>query len=293
MFEGAYTALVTPFKNEKIDYDALEKHIEFQIKEGIDGVIPMGTTGESPTISFEEHEEFIRRVVKIVNKRVKVIAGTGANSTSEAIWLTKGAEDAGVDAALSVNPYYNKPTQKGLVAHYEAIAKSTRLPVILYNIPGRSGVNFLPESIKELLQKVRNKAAMKEATADITQMMRLVELCGDRITLLSGDDNLLLPLLSIGGKGVISVLSNIVPADVKRVITLYNEKKTEEAKAAFYKILPLCRAMFLETNPIPVKAAMEMIGFCGGDLRLPLVPLSDSNREILRKTLTDYGVKLK
>lgn len=293
MFEGAYTALVTPFKNEKIDYDALEKHIEFQIKEGIDGVIPMGTTGESPTISFEEHEEFIRRVVKIVNNRVKVIAGTGANSTSEAIWLTKGAEDAGVDAALSVNPYYNKPTQKGLVAHYEAIAKSTRLPVILYNIPGRSGVNFLPESINELLQKVGNIAAMKEASGDITQMMRLVELCGDRITLLSGDDNLLLPLLSIGGKGVISVLSNIVPADVKRVITLYNEKKTEEAKAAFYKILPLCRAMFLETNPIPVKAAMEMIGFCGGDLRLPLVPLSDSNREILRKTLTDYGVKLK
>lgn len=293
MFEGAYTALVTPFKNDKIDYDALEKHIEFQIKEGIDGVIPMGTTGESPTLSFEEHEEFIRRVVKIVNKRVKVIAGTGANSTSEAIWLTKGAEDAGVDAALSVNPYYNKPTQKGLIAHYEAIANSTKLPVILYNIPGRSGVNFLPESIKELLQRTDNIAAMKEASGDINQMMRLVELCGDRITLLSGDDNLLLPILSIGGKGVISVLSNIIPADVKKVITLYNEKKTVEAMAAFYKILPLCRAMFLETNPIPVKAAMEMIGFCGGDLRLPLVPISDANREILRKGLIEYGVKLK
>jgi len=293
MFEGAYTALVTPFKNDKIDYDALEKHIEFQIKEGIDGVIPMGTTGESPTLSFEEHEEFIRRVVKIVNKRVKVIAGTGANSTSEAIWLTKGAEDAGVDAALSVNPYYNKPTQKGLIAHYEAIGKSTKLPIILYNIPGRSGVNFLPESINELLQRTDNIAAMKEASGDINQMMRLVELCGDRLTLLSGDDNLLLPLLSIGGKGVISVLSNIIPADVKKVITLYNEKKTEEAKKAFYKILPLCRAMFLETNPIPVKAAMEMIGFCGGELRLPLVPISDSNREILKRTLTDYGVKLK
>lgn len=293
MFEGAYTALVTPFKNGKIDYDALEKHIEFQIKEGIDGVIPMGTTGESPTISFEEHEEFIRRVVKIVNKRVKVIAGTGANSTSEAIWLTKGAEDAGVDASLSVNPYYNKPTQKGLVAHYEAIAKSTKLPIILYNIPGRSGVNFLPESIKELLNRTDNIAAMKEASGDIAQMMRLVELCGDRITLLSGDDNLLLPLLSIGGKGVISVLSNIVPADVKRVITLYNENKIDESRAAFYKILPLCRAMFLETNPIPVKAAMEMMGFCGGELRLPLVPISDANRDALRKTLADYGVKLK
>lgn len=293
MFEGAYTALVTPFKNDKIDYDALENHIEFQIREGIDGVIPMGTTGESPTLSFEEHEEFIRRVVKIVNKRVKVIAGTGANSTSEAIWLTKGAEDAGVDAALSVNPYYNKPTQKGLVAHYEAIAKATKLPIILYNIPGRSGVNFLPESIKELLNRTDNIAAMKEASGDINQMMRLVELCGKRITLLSGDDNLLLPLLSIGGKGVISVLSNIIPADVKKVITLYNEKKTDEAMAAFYKILPLCRAMFLETNPIPVKAAMEMMGVCGGDLRLPLVPISDANREILRKTMADYGVKLK
>lgn len=293
MFEGAYTALVTPFKNDKIDYDALEKHIEFQIREGIDGVIPMGTTGESPTISFEEHEEFIRRVVKIVNKRVKVIAGTGANSTSEAIWLTKGAEDAGVDASLSVNPYYNKPTQKGLIAHYEAIAKSTKLPIILYNIPGRSGVNFLPESIKELLNRTDNIAAMKEASGDIGQMMRLVELCGDKITLLSGDDNLLLPLLSIGGKGIISVLSNIIPADVKKVITLYNEKKIDEARAAFYKILPLCRAMFLETNPIPVKAAMEMIGFCGGELRLPLVPVSDENRAILKKSLTEYGVKLK
>jgi len=293
MFEGAYTALVTPFKNDKIDYDALEKHIEFQIKEGIDGVIPMGTTGESPTLSFEEHEEFIKRVVKIVNKRVKVIAGTGANSTSEAIWLTKGAEDAGVDGSLSVNPYYNKPTQKGLIAHYEAIAKSTKLPIILYNIPGRSGVNFLPESIKELLQRTDNIVAMKEASGDINQMMKLVELCGDRLTLVSGDDNLLLPLLSIGGKGIISVLSNILPADVKRVITLYNDNKTVEAREAFYKLLPLCRAMFLETNPIPIKAAMEMIGFCGGEMRLPLVPISDLNRDILREALSGYGVKLK
>jgi len=293
MFEGAYTALVTPFKNNKIDYDALEKHIEFQIQEGIDGVIPMGTTGESPTLSFEEHEEFIRRVVKIVNKRVKVIAGTGANSTDEAIWLTKGAEDAGVDGSLSVNPYYNKPTQKGLIAHYEAIAKSTKLPIILYNIPGRSGVNFLPESVRELLLRVDNIAAMKEASGDINQMMKFVELCGDRVTLLSGDDNLLLPLLSIGGKGVISVLSNILPADVKKTITLYNDKKVDEAREHFYKLLPLCRAMFLETNPIPIKAAMEMTGFCGGEMRLPMVPLSDDNREKLRKILTDYGVKLK
>jgi 4-hydroxy-tetrahydrodipicolinate synthase len=293
MFEGAFTALVTPFKNGKIDYDALEKHIEFQIAQGIDGVLPMGTTGESPTVSFEEHEEFIRRVVKIVNGRVKVLAGTGANSTSEAVWLTKCAEDAGVDAALSVNPYYNKPTQKGLIAHYEQIAKSTKLPIILYNIPGRTGVNFLPESIKELLNRVDNVVAMKEASGDINQMMRLVELCGDKLTLLSGDDNLLLPLLSIGGKGVISVLSNILPADVRKVITLFNENKLDEAKALFYKLLPLCRAMFLETNPIPVKTAMAMMGFCSDELRLPLTPLSDENKKTLRKTLEEYGINLK
>jgi len=253
----------------------------------------MGTTGESPTVSFEEHEEFIRRVVKIVNGRVKVLAGTGANSTSEAVWLTKCAEDAGVDAALSVNPYYNKPTQKGLIAHYEQIAKSTKLPIILYNIPGRTGVNFLPESIKELLNRVDNVVAMKEASGDINQMMRLVELCGDKLTLLSGDDNLLLPLLSIGGKGVISVLSNILPADVRKVITLFNENKLDEAKALFYKLLPLCRAMFLETNPIPVKTAMAMMGFCNDELRLPLTPLGEENRKVLRKTLEEYGINLK
>ena len=293
MFEGAYTAIITPFDNDKIDYKALELIIERQISEGIDGIIPMGTTGESPTLSFEEHEEFIRRTVKIVNRRIKVIAGTGANSTSEAIWLTKGAEDAGVDATLSVNPYYNKPTQRGLVAHYEAIAKATKLPIILYNIPGRSGINFLPESVDELLKRTDRIAAMKEASGDIAQMMKLIELCGDRLTLLSGDDNLLLPILAIGGKGIISVLSNLLPADIKKVVTLYRENKTEEAKALFYKLLPLCRGMFLETNPIPIKAAMEMTGACSGELRLPLTPLSDENKMILKKSLADYGVKLK
>ena len=291
--EGAFTALITPFENGKIDYKAFELLVENQISEGIDGVIPMGTTGESPTLSFEEHEEFIRQTVKIVNGRIKVIAGAGANSTSEAIWLTKVAEEAGVDAVLSVNPYYNKPTQKGLIAHYEAIAKATKLPIVLYNIPGRCGVNFLPESIDELLKRVGNIAAMKEACGDIIQIMKLVELCGDRITVLSGDDNMLLPLLAVGGKGIISVLANILPGDIKKIVTLHKENKTEEAKKLFYKILPLCRAMFLETNPIPLKAAMEMMGLCSGELRLPLVSLSDENKALLRKSLTDYGLKLK
>jgi 4-hydroxy-tetrahydrodipicolinate synthase len=292
MFEGVYTALVTPFRNGKIDYDALEKIIEMQIKNGIDGIVPMGTTGESPTASFDEHKEFVKRVVKLVNRRIKVVAGTGANSTEEAIHLTRSAEESGVDGALLVNPYYNKPTQRGLVAHFETVAKSVKIPIILYNIPGRTAVNFLPESVAELIKRVNNIAAIKEASGDIVQMMRVIELCGEKLTLLSGDDNLLLPVLSIGGKGIISVASNFLPADVKKIVTLFSEKKYEEAKEAFYKILPVMRAIFLETNPIPVKSAMEMLGYCSSDLRLPLVSLSEENKKILKQTLSAYGLKV-
>ncbi len=292
MFEGVFTALVTPFKNGTIDYDSLEKIIEHQIAGGVDGVVPMGTTGESPTVSYEEHEEFIIRVVKMVNKRVKVIAGTGSNSTDEAIYLSKAAQDAGVDGVLLVNPYYNKPPQRGLIAHFEKVAQSISIPVVLYNIPGRTGINFLPESVAELVKRAPNIVAMKEASGDINQMMNLIELCGDSVTLLSGDDNLLLPVLGIGGKGIISVLSNLLPADVKAVVSQFTSGNFEEAKKRFYKLLPLCRAMFYETNPIPIKAAMEMAGFCSSEVRLPLVPLSDDNRKKLKSALIEYGVKL-
>ncbi len=292
MFEGVYTALVTPFKDGSIDFDALEKIIEMQIVGGVDGIVPLGTTGESPTVSFDEHKPFIKRVVDQVNKRTKVIAGTGGNSTEEAIFLSKAAEEDGVDGLLLVTPYYNKPPQRGMVAHFEKIAKSVSLPIILYNIPGRTSIDFFPESLKELIDKVDNIVSIKEATGNISNMMRVYELCGDKLTLLSGDDGLLLPLLSIGGKGVISVLSNILPGDVKNIITLYNEGKTVEARDAFYRLLPLCRAMFLETNPISVKAAMEMMGHCSSSVRLPMVPLSDENRIKLRQALIDYGVKL-
>jgi len=292
MFEGVYTALVTPFKDNKIDYQALEKIIEMQIQGGVDGLVPMGTTGESPTVSFDEHKEFIKKVVKLVNKRAKVVAGTGANATDEAIHLTKAAEDYGVDGAMIVNPYYNKPTQRGLIAHFEAVAKSVKIPIIIYNIPGRTGVNFFPESVHELIKRVNNVRVIKEASGDIVQMMRVIELCGDNLTLLSGDDNLLLPVMAIGGKGVISVMSNILPADVKKIVTLYNEKKIDEARKAFYKILPLMRNMFIETNPIPVKAAMEILGYCSSQLRLPLVQLSDANRNIVKQSLMDYGLKV-
>jgi 4-hydroxy-tetrahydrodipicolinate synthase len=293
MFEGVYTALITPFRNGTIDYQAMEKLVSDQIESGIDGIVPMGTTGESPTVTFEEHKEFVKRVVKLAGGKVKVIAGTGANSTEEAIWLSKEAEEAGVDGVLQVNPYYNKPTQRGLIAHFECVAKSIHIPIILYNIPGRTGVNFQPASVKELLDRVDNVVAMKEASGDIVQMMELYELCGDRLTLLSGDDNNLLPFMSIGGKGIISVISNLLPVDVKKVVTFYNQGKIDEARKQFYRLLPLCRAMFLETNPIGIKAAMEMTGCCTGDLRLPLVTVSDENREKLRKALLTYGVKLK
>jgi 4-hydroxy-tetrahydrodipicolinate synthase len=292
MFEGVFTALVTPFKNGKIDYDSVAAIIEHQIAGGVDGVVPMGTTGESPTVSYEEHEEFIVRVVTLVNKRIKVIAGTGSNSTDEAIYLSKAAQDAGVDGVLLVNPYYNKPPQRGLIAHFESVAQSINIPVILYNIPGRTGINFLPESVAQLIQRVPNIVAMKEASGDINQMMNLVELCGNTITLLSGDDNLLLPVLAIGGKGIISVISNLLPNDVKAVVTHFNNGNLEEAKRLFYKLLPLCRAMFYETNPIPIKAAMAMAGFCSSEMRLPLVPLSADNHERLKKALLAYGVKL-
>ncbi|MCP4134513.1 MAG: 4-hydroxy-tetrahydrodipicolinate synthase [bacterium] len=293
MFEGVYTALITPFKNNKIDYEALEKILEMQIEQGVDGVVPLGTTGESPTVPFNEHKELVKWVVNTVNKRIKVIAGTGANSTEEAICLSQSAEESGVDGILSVNPYYNKPPQRGLVAHFEQIAKSVSIPVILYNIPGRTAINFLPPGIKELTERVSNVVAIKEATGDLSQMMEVIELCGDKVTLISGDDNLLLPILSIGGKGIISVLANFLPGDVKKVITLYGEGKTEESRELFYRLLPLCKAMFLETNPIPVKAAMEMLGYCGPELRLPMVPLSDDKKAVLRAALENYGVSLK
>lgn len=292
MCTGLYTALITPFRNGKIDYDAAGTLIERQIEGGVDGIVPMGTTGESPTVSFAEHKEFIRKVVEIVAGRVKVMAGTGSNSTSEAVCLSQSAQENGVDSLLLVNPYYNRPTQEGLIRHFSEIARSVKIPVVLYNIPGRTGVNFLPESIKTLVEACDNVVAIKEATGDISQMMRVIELCGERLTLLSGDDNLLLPVLSIGGRGVISVLSNLLPADVKKIITLFDDGKIDDARTLFYRLLPLCRAMFLETNPIPVKRAMELLGLCSGEIRLPLTSMRAENTEVLINAMKEYGIPL-
>lgn len=292
MFKGVYTALITPFKDGKVDYDALEKIIEHQIAGGVTGLLPMGTTGESPTVSHEEHIDIIKKTVEIANKRVNVIAGSGSNSTSEAVCLTESAAKAGVDGVLLVNPYYNKPPQNALVDHFYTISQSVDIPIMLYNIPSRTGINFEPESIAELAAKADNVKAVKAASGDIPQIMRLYELCRDRLDIMSGDDNLLLPIMGIGGKGIVSVVSNIVPGEVVKVVNLYQQGNISEARDAFYKLLPLCRMMFLETNPIPIKAVMAKAGFCTGDIRKPLLPLSEEKLNTVVDAFRNYGVSI-
>ncbi len=291
MFHGVYTALITPFRNGSVDYEAIDKILEFQIKSGVTGVVPMGTTGESPTVSHEEHVQIIKHVVRTVSGRVKVIAGAGSNSTKEAVYLARMAEEAGADAILTVNPYYNRPTQNGLIAHFAEIANSIKIPVVLYNIPSRTNVNFLPESTLTLLDMAPNILAMKEATGDIIQMMRLHELCGERLAMLTGDDNNLLPFLSIGGKGVISVLSNILPAQIVSVVEKWNAGNIEQAREEFYRLLPLSRAMFVETNPIPIKAVMAKAAYCSDELRLPLQTLPEEKLADVLREFEKYGVK--
>ncbi|MBN2434946.1 MAG: 4-hydroxy-tetrahydrodipicolinate synthase [Spirochaetes bacterium] len=292
MFRGVYTALITPFKDGSIDYDSLDRIIEEQVTAGVSGVLPMGTTGESPTVSHEEHNQIIAHVVKAVNGRVKVLAGTGSNSTDEAVFLSKNAEKCGADAVLVVNPYYNKPPQRCLVDHFATVAKNIGVPVMLYNIPGRTGVNFEPESMAELCEVSSNVVALKEAAGDIGQVMRIVELLGNRLNLMIGDDNLVLPAMAVGATGVVSVLSNIIPADMVKVASSWLNGEHAESKELFYRILPLCRMMFLDTNPIPIKAVMAAAGKCSPQVRKPLLPLEDDKLKIIVQTFAEYGVKL-
>lgn len=293
MFKGSMTAIVTPFKNGKVDEKKLRALIEFQIKNGTSGIVPCGTTGESPTLSMAEHERVIEITIEEVNKRVPVIAGTGANSTEEAIILTKHAERAGADASLQVSPYYNRPTQQGLYAHFKAIAAAVDIPIILYNIASRTGVNIEPETIARLASDVRNIVGVKEASGNLDQMSRIRALCGEKFALISGDDSLTLPLLSIGGTGVISVVSNIVPRDTANLVAEFEKGNIKKAQSIHYKLLPLIKAVFLETNPIPIKTAMGLLGMCAPDLRLPLCPMSEGNLEKLKKALKEYGLRIK
>ncbi|OQY51063.1 MAG: 4-hydroxy-tetrahydrodipicolinate synthase [Desulfobacteraceae bacterium 4572_87] len=287
MFEGSIVAIVTPFKNGQVDEEGYRKLIEFQIENGTSAIVPCGTTGESATLDVNEHARVIDIAVEAVNKRVPVIAGTGGNSTREAIALSKHAKEVGVDATLQVTPYYNKPTQEGLFQHYEAILKAVPLPQILYNVPGRTSVNMLPETVARLAE-FPEIVAIKEASGNVGQMSEIVQLAGDKITLLSGDDNLTLPILAIGGKGVISVVANIAPGLSANLVKAWADGQIEEAKTLFFKLLPLCKAMFFETNPIPVKTAAALMGLIGDEMRLPLCPMSTANLEKLKTVLADY-----
>ncbi len=273
MFNGVYTAIVTPFLNDKIDYDSYHKLLQRQIHAGVSGVVPCGTTGESPTLSYEEHSELIRKTVEICKGKIQVIAGTGSNSTKEAIELTEHACKDGVDGILSVNPYYNKPTQEGLFLHFQAIAKASSKPIMLYNIPGRTAVNLLPETILRL-SEISNIVSVKEATGDLGQMSKTISLLPTSFTVLSGDDNLTLPLLAVGGRGVVSVVSNLFPGSVRQMVESFRSGDVEKAKELHYALLKVFSLAFVETNPIPVKAALHWMGFCQNELRLPLTSLS-------------------
>ena len=287
MFKGSIVALITPFKGGKVDEEAYRQLINFQIENGTAAIVPCGTTGESATLSVEEHNRVISIAVEAVNKRVPVIAGTGGNSTNEAIELTRHAKDAGADATLQVTPYYNKPSQEGLFQHYKAIAQAVALPQVLYNVPGRTSINMLPETVARLAD-LPEIVAIKEASGNIGQMTEIVQLAGDKITLLSGDDNLILPVLSIGGAGVISVVANIVPKETAAIITSWEDGNTDQTRDLFIKLFPLCKAMFFETNPVPVKTSLALMGKIEEELRLPLVPMAESNLEKLKKVLTEY-----
>jgi len=286
MFKGSIVAVVTPFRNGKVDEKALGNLIEWHIKQGTNGIVPCGTTGESATLDYEEHHRVIRFTVEAVNKRVPVIAGTGANATDETIMITKEAKKSGADAALVVAPYYNKPTQEGLYRHYKAVAEAVKIPLILYNVPGRTAVNILPSTVARLAE-IKNIVAIKEATGDMKQASEIIRLCGNRITVLSGDDFTTLPLMALGGKGTISVSANVAPKLVSRMCALWEKGSYDEARKIHFQLEPLNAAMFIETNPIPVKTALALMRKIQEEFRLPLCEMAPANREKLKAVLKD------
>jgi 4-hydroxy-tetrahydrodipicolinate synthase len=286
MIKGSIVAIVTPFKNGKVDEKALGDLIDWHIKQGTDAIVPCGTTGESATLDYEEHYRVIQFTVEAVNKRVPVIAGTGANATDETIMITREAKKSKADAALIVAPYYNKPTQEGLYRHYKAVAEAVKIPIILYNVPGRTAVNMLPSTVARL-SEIKNIVGIKEATGDLKQVSEVIRLCGNRFTVLSGDDFTTLPLLALGGHGVISVSANVAPKLVSQMCALWANGKYDEARKLHYKLEPLNASMFIETNPIPVKTALAMMGKIQEEFRLPLCEMAPANKEKLRKVLKD------
>ena len=289
MFTGSIVAIVTPFRNDVIDEEKLRELVEFQIASGTDGIVPCGTTGEASTLDYAEHDRVIEIVVQQVKGRVPVIAGTGSNSTTEAIEMTAHAKKIGADGALLVTPYYNKPSQEGLYRHYRAIADAVALPQVLYNVPGRTGVNLLPETVARLAE-ISNIVAIKEATGSLQQASEVLALCGDKLDLLSGDDFITFPMMACGAKGVISVVANIMPKEVAALVDAFRAGKMEEARQLHLKLLKISNAMFIETNPVPVKTAVALMGMASDEVRLPLAPMSDANRAKLAAIMKEYGL---
>ena len=291
MFSGSIVAMITPFdEHNQVDERGIKELVEFHINNGTDAIVPCGTTGESPTLSHEEHKKVIEYTIKAVGGRIPVIAGTGSNSTTETLDLPASARDMGADGVLLVMPYYNKPTQKGLYLHFKTIVEKVDIPAVIYNIPSRSGVNMLPSTLAEL-SELKNIVAVKEASGNLEQMAEIVYLCGEKITLLSGDDKIILPVMSIGGKGVISVVANIIPDKVSSMIKAYQRGNYQDALEMFQNVVyPLSRTMFYETNPIPVKTAARLMGLPSGDLRLPLTDMEESNFKKLKEDLKRFSL---
>jgi 4-hydroxy-tetrahydrodipicolinate synthase len=284
MFSGTFTALVTPFRNGEVDVEALEGMVEFQIQHGVSGLVPCGTTGETPAMSEAEDRVVVETVMRVADGRVPVIAGTGSNSTDMAIKYTKMAEEVGADGSLQVAPYYNKPTQEGLYRHFAAIAESTDLPLVLYNIPGRTGVTISAETMARLAE-IPNVVGVKDSTLSMNMISDVISLCGEEFDVLSGDDPMTLPLVALGGRGVISVASNVAPGAVSDMVRALLEGYWERGRELHYELLPLFRALFVETNPIPVKTAASLLGLCSDEMRLPLVPMEGENLRLLQETL--------
>jgi 4-hydroxy-tetrahydrodipicolinate synthase len=290
-FQGSIVALVTPFRNDRVDEAKLRELVEFHVTNGTDGIVPCGTTGESPTLTHEEHERVVEIVVEAAGSRVAVIAGTGSNSTRHAIDLTRHAQRAGADAALVVNPYYNKPTQEGLYRHFRAVAEAADgLPIIVYNIQSRTAINVETETLARLVRDCPNVVGVKEASGSLDQMTQVVLACGPEFSMLSGDDNLTLPLMAVGGRGVISVIANIVPRETAEMTHAALEGDWKRARELHHRLYPLARAAFLETNPIPIKEAMAMAGMIEPELRLPMCRMAEANRERLRAVLRQYSL---
>jgi 4-hydroxy-tetrahydrodipicolinate synthase len=289
MFTGSMVALVTPFKNGAVDWQSLEGLVDFHLQNGTHGIVPCGTTGESATLTHQEHDEVIRAVIKAVNKRIPVIAGTGSNSTEEAVRLTREAERSGADGALMISPYYNRPTQEGIYQHYKRVASEVGIPIIIYNIPGRTGSKIEPETLARLAE-VKNIAGVKEATGSVDQAIDVIRLCGDKFAVYSGEDSLIFSLMALGGKGVISTVANVAPKETAQLTQACLRGDWDKGRETQFKLVPLIRSLFIETNPIPVKTALSLMGKCAPELRLPLTAMSEGNLKKLIVAMRDFGL---